>query len=314
MSIIPQVTRRSFLATSAAAGALSSVPASVHAAADMMGASQQIFSRFKLGSFEVTTLLDGERQAGNPQQIFGMNVDAEEFSDVSRANMIPSDKTQFYFTPTVVNTGKELVLFDTGLGESGNLRGALDAAGYKPEQIDVVVITHMHPDHIGGLMIDGKETFPNARYVAPSAEYDFWKKQSGQGRIGELFAAKVEPLSEKTSFIKDADSPVSGITAVSCHGHTPGHTAFMIEDGGKSVLLFADLANHYVWSLAYPDWEVKFDMDKAEAAKSRRKILGMLASDGIPCVGYHMPFPAVGYVQSADNGFKYIPASYQLKL
>ncbi|MEM7291274.1 MAG: MBL fold metallo-hydrolase, partial [Pseudomonadota bacterium] len=212
------------------------------------------------------------------------------------------------------NTGKELVLFDTGLGENGNIRGAMAAAGYTPEQVDVVVVTHMHPDHIGGLIIDGNPTFPNARYMISSAEYDFWSPKSGEGRIGELFKKKVEPLAEKFSFLTDGGSVASGITAVSCHGHTPGHTAFMIESDGKSILIASDLANHYVWSLAYPDWEVKFDMDKEAAAKSRRKILGMLAADKTPFIGYHMPFPAAGYVQTSGSGFKYVPASYQLKL
>ena len=160
MSIIPEITRRSFLTGSAAATAVSALPFSAHAAADMMGPSQAAFSRFKLGAFEVTTLLDGQRTAESPQSIFGMNVDESEFAEVSRANLIPADKTQFYFTPTIVNTGKELVLFDTGLGESGNIRGAMAEAGYTPEQVDVVIITHMHPDHIGGADTGRQADFP----------------------------------------------------------------------------------------------------------------------------------------------------------
>jgi glyoxylase-like metal-dependent hydrolase (beta-lactamase superfamily II) len=106
----------------------------------------------------------------------------------------------------------------------------------------------------------------------------------------------------------------SGITAMSAPGHTPGHTAYMIESGGKSLVIAADFANHYVWSLGYPDWEVKFDMDKAQAAATRRKVLDMLAADKIPFIGYHMPFPAVGYVETRGDGFQYVPASYQLIL
>ena len=101
---------------------------------------------------------------------------------------------------------------------------------------------------------------------------------------------------------------------MAAHGHTPGHTVYMIESDGKQLLLTADLANHYVWSLAYPDWEVRFDMDKEAAAASRRKVLGMLATDKIPFVGYHMPFPATGYVETRGSGFKYVPASYQLRM
>jgi glyoxylase-like metal-dependent hydrolase (beta-lactamase superfamily II) len=88
----------------------------------------------------------------------------------------------------------------------------------------------------------------------------------------------------------------------------------MIESEGKNLLLMADLANHYVWSLAHPDWEVRFDMDKAAAAATRRKVLGMLAADRVPMIGYHMPFPALGYVETRGDGFHYVPASYQMML
>ena len=94
-------------------------------------------------------------------------------------------------------------------------------------------------------------------------------------------------------------------------GHTPGHMAFMLESGGAQMLLMADAANHYVWSLAYPDWEVSFDADKAAAAATRRMLLGMAATDRIPLIGYHMPFPAAGYVEARGEGFHYVPVSYQ---
>ena len=237
-----------------------------------------------------------------------MNVSADEFAKVSDENFIPADKAQFYFTPTVVNAGAELILFDTGLNADG-ITGALASGGYTPDQIDVVVLTHMHGDHIGGLMKDGAATFPNARYVTASTEFDHWN-----GTDNERFDGNVKPLAEQMTFIEDGGSVASGVTAMSAHGHTPGHTAYMIESDGKSVLLAADFANHYVWSLGYPDWEVRFDMDKAAAAATRRKLLGMLAAEKIPFVGYHMPFPAVGYVETRDDGFRYVPASYQLAL
>ena len=314
MTLISEITRRSLVAGTAALGASSALPGSAFAKADLAPPGGGIFSRVKVGSFDVTTLLDGERTVDGAQNIFGMNVSAEEFAKVSAENLIPADKAQFFFTPTVVNTGNELVLFDTGLGESGNIKGALAAAGYTPEQIDVVVITHMHPDHIGGLILDGKPTFPNARYVTGSTEYDFWASKNGEGRIPELMTKKVTPIADQFTFVKGGDAIASGLTAMETFGHTPGHMAYMIESDGEQIALLADMTNHYVWSLAYPDWEVKFDMDKSAAAATRRKILGMLATDKIPFIGYHMPFPATGYVEASGNGFKYIPTSYQLKL
>lgn len=310
-----KITRRAAMLTGAAlplAAGLSTVsgrPAA--AAAEMMGAGGPAFARMKLGGFEVTTLLDGNRTVENPQEIFGMNASPEEFAEVSAANFIPTDKAQFFFTPTVVNTGSELVLFDTGLG-AGGIAKALGDAGYTPDQIDVVVLTHMHPDHIGGMMTEGAATFPNARYVTASTEYDFWSKMEAGNRVGDMVAANVTPMAEKMSFLEDGGSVVSGITAMAAHGHTPGHTTYMLESDGQQLLLIGDAANHYVWSLGYPDWEVRFDMDKAAAAATRRKIFGMLAADKVPFIGYHMPFPAVGFVEAKDSGFRYVPASYQM--
>ena len=114
--------------------------------------------------------------------------------------------------------------------------------------------------------------------------------------------------------IDPGGSPASGVTAVEAFGHTPGHLTYMIESQGRQLLIAADFANHYVWSLAYPNWEVRFDMDKSAAAATRVKLLDMMAADRIPFVGYHMPWPAVGYVDKHDGGYRYVPESYQLSL
>ena len=263
----------------------------------------------KLGDLEITTLLAGSRVAENPQSIFGMNVSADEFATVSEANLLPVDKTRFYFNPSVVRSGSDVILFDTGLNQKGIL-GALEQAGLNADDITVVVITHMHGDHIGGLVgEDGSAPFPNARLVTGQAEFDAWSKTDN-----ERFAKVVKPMAEKFEFIGDGASVVSGITSMAAHGHTPGHMIYMLESQGKQLVIASDTANHYVWSLAYPDWEVKFDMDKTAAAATRRKVFGMLAADKVPFLGYHMPFPGVGFVTPRDNGFQYVPVSYQLAL
>ena len=277
-------------------------------AADAAPANSNVHTA-KLGEFELTTLLAGSRVAENPQPIFGMNVSADEFAAASDANFLPVDKTRFYFNPSVVRTGSDVVLFDTGLNQKGIL-GALEQAGLTAADITVVVITHMHGDHIGGLIgEDGSETFPNARLVTGQAEFDAWSKTDN-----ERFAQVIKPMAEKFDFIGDGASVVSGITSMAAFGHTPGHMIYMLESQGKQLVIAADTANHYVWSLAYPDWEVKFDMDKAAAAATRRNVFGMLAADKIPFLGYHMPFPGVGFVAPRDNGFQYVPVSYQLAL
>ncbi len=302
-----KLSRRAALAMGAAAP-FAGLATQATAKADMKGADFAKHRRFMLGDFEVTTLLAGTATREEPQTIFGMNVSAEEFAAASEEAFIPADKVQFFFTPTVVNTGSELVLFDTGLNPQG-ITGALAAAGYTPDQVDTVVITHMHGDHVGGLMGDAGATFANAKYITGSAEHNHWS-----GADSDAFKGKVQPLNDQFTFLDDGGSVASGITAMAAFGHTPGHMTYMLESGGQQLVLIADLANHPVWSLAKPDWEVRFDMDKAAAAAARRQVLGMLAADRIPMIGYHMPFPAVGYVAAKDDGFEYVPMSYQMML
>lgn len=302
------MTRRQALVASAAVPAAALATGRADAAAEMKGSSMAKYNRFVLGDFEVTTLLVGSMPREEIQTIFGMNVSPEEFAKVSDENFIPADKSQFFFTPTLINTGSEVILFDTGLNAEGT-GAALAEAGYSPDQVDKVVITHMHGDHIGGLMTDDTETFANAAYMTGAAENNHWA-----GAENERYEQKMRPLVEKFAFLDDGNDVASGITSMAAFGHTPGHMTYRIESGGKSLLLFADLANHPVWSLGYPDWEVRFDMDKAAAAASRRKVLGMLAAEKIPFIGYHMPFPAVGFVETRGDGFRYVPTSYQLML
>ncbi|WP_243612628.1 MBL fold metallo-hydrolase [Shimia aestuarii] len=304
----PHINRRSVLLGGAALPLAAATASPALAAAEMMGVGTTRFNRVKLGGFEVTTLLAGTRTVPNPQTIFGMNVDADTFAAASAKANIPTDAAQFFFTPTVVNTGSELILIDTGLNPAG-ITAALETAGYRPDQIDTVVITHMHGDHVGGLMGDGGETFAGAKYVTGAAEFDAWDMAGN-----DTFEAKVRPLEDKIAMIKGGDAVASGVTAIEAFGHTPGHMAYMLESEGKQLVLGADFANHYVWSLAHPDWEVKFDRDKEAAAATRRKMLSMMAGSEIPFVGYHMPWPGIGYVETRGDGYHYVPASYQLML
>ncbi|QYX57724.1 MBL fold metallo-hydrolase [Roseovarius sp. SCSIO 43702] len=298
------LTRRRLLGTAAALPLASAA----QAAAPLMGVAEPRFHRVTLGDMDVTTILAGTRTMSDPHSIFGLNVDEATFAQASEAANIPTDEARGYFTPTVVNTGDELVLFDTGLDGPGTVE-ALSAAGYAPDQVDLVVITHMHGDHIGGLMTDGAPTFTNARYATGSVEFDAWS-----GRENEGFETRVRPLADRMTMLADGDSVARGITAQAAFGHTPGHMVFTVQAGGQTLLIAADFANHYVWSLAHPDWEVKYDMDKQAAAATRRRLLDRLAADRTPFVGYHMPFPALGYVERAGDGFSYVPQSYQLTL
>lgn len=289
----------------------------------MLGSTKPTVYRYKLGGYEITNILDGAIQLDGPHPIFGANQTPEAVAKLAAENFLPATRMAISFAPVVINTGAELILFDTGNGASrrpdaGSLRMMLGSAGYTPEQIDVVVLTHFHPDHIGGLMEDGKPAFPNARYVTGAKEYDFWSpadKATGKTeRVGKMVQANVVPFAEKMTFLEDNQSVVSGITAVDAGGHTPGHLAFHVESEGKRLMITADTANHYIMSLQRPDWEVAFDMNKKNAAESRKEIFGMIAADKIPFTGYHMPFPNVGYVEPMGTGFRYVPAGYQMDL
>jgi glyoxylase-like metal-dependent hydrolase (beta-lactamase superfamily II) len=294
-----------------------------HATAPMLGAAKPTVYRYKLGGYEITNILDGAIQLDGPHPIFGADQTPEAVAKLAAENFLPATRMAISFAPVVINTGAELILFDTGNGagrrpNAGSLRMMLGSAGYTPEQIDVVVLTHFHPDHIGGLMEDGKPAFPNARYVTGAQEYNFWSpadKATGKTeRVGKMVQANVVPFAEKMTFLEDNQSVVSGITAVDADGHTPGHLAFHVESEGKRLRITADTANHYIMSLQRPDWEVSFDMNKKKAAASRKEIFGMIAADKIPFTGYHMPFPNVGYVEPMGTGFRYVPAGYQMDL
>ncbi|WP_425088368.1 MBL fold metallo-hydrolase [Stappia sp.] len=317
------LSRRAVLAgaatTTLAAPAILTSATPSFAEAPLMGASSATFNRIKLGEFEITTLLDGQRGSDGPHPIFGQNQEADAVAALMEENFLPPTRTEFVFTPVVVNTGSELVLFDTGLGgDAGSLTQQLAAAGYTPEQIDIVVITHMHPDHIGGLMTSGTPTFPNARYVTGQAEYDFWsgedKLTGPTERVAKLVQSNVTPMADKMTFIGDGADVVTGITGMDTSGHTPGHMSYHIESAGQRLLIWGDVANHFVASIQRPDWHVRFDMDKEKAAATRKRVFDMVSADKVPVTGYHMPFPAIGYIDTRGGGYRWLPASYQFKV
>lgn len=280
--------------------------------------------RFKLGKFEVLVVKDGARASGKPQETFGTNQTPEAVGELLEENFLPADNFVNSFAPVLVNTGSEVILFDTGLGEGGRANGlgrlseGLTAAGYKREDVTIVVLTHMHGDHIGGLMEGGEPAYPNARYVTGQAEYDFWVDPARAGTPAEnghkSVLANVKPLANNMTFIADGADVVGGVTAMAAFGHSPGHMIYRLESEGRQLVLTADTANHFVLSLQRPDWEVRFDMDKAAAAATRKRVFDMIATDRLAFLGYHMPFPAVGYVERLDGGYRFVPKSYQFDI
>lgn len=278
----------------------------------------------KLGDFTVTVISDGIRVAENPNETFGIDQPKDAVAALLEQNFLPSDKFANGFSPVVVDTGSAVVLFDTGFGEAGREAGngqlikGLADAGYSPDSITHVVLTHMHGDHIGGLMEGGKPAFPKAAIIAGEVEYAFWTDPARAGTPAEgnqkAVMASVVPLKDKITFIKEGAKVVPGITGIEAFGHSPGHMIFRVSSAGKDLMLTADTANHYVLSLQKPDWQVRFDMDKDKATATRRKVFDMIAAERLPFIGYHMPYPSLGYVEKAGEGYRFIPASYQFYL
>ncbi len=300
------------------------------ATAPRLGRSQPTHYRFELGGFEVTTISDSGAMLDGPWPIVGEDRPPGEVERLMRQSLLPEKKFQPGFTPALVNTGKELILFDAGNGahgfvprpSGGWLAAQLGPAGFAPEQVDVVVLTHGHPDHVGGLMEDGKPLFPRARYVMGEVEYDFWSSkdhlsappEGNEYKTGKLFQANVAPLASRMSFLKPGGEVAPGIRAIAAYGHTPGHLAFHLDSQGKRLLLWGDCAHHEVASLARPDWHAFFDIDKEKGAATRKRIFAMAAAERLPVVGYHTSFPSLGFVERQKEGYRWLPVSYQLNL
>ena len=292
--------------------------------AAMQGALTATVNRFQVGSYEVTTILDGMVLRDTVKPPLCMDLSDDEIGALATANNLPADRFEHPFVPTLVNTGSELVLFDVGFGTKGPtdgvglLRARMAEAGYTPEDVDLVVFTHVHPDHILGVTIDGKPAFPNARYAISQVEFDSWNSGVGipESRTAnrKMFLDLIVPLADQMTFLSPGDAVAPGISAVEAFGHSPGHMMFMVEDGEKHVLIWGDLAVHYVFSLQVPEAQVFFDDDPEKATATRKRVLDMVATDGIPVIGHHMPFPSLGFVERAGSSYRWVPASYQMRV
>ena len=322
---MPTVTRRALLAGTAVAAIAAGADPAVAAAPPADKQSPAIY-RYKIGSYELTALYDGIWY----RPITDKFIRNAPFADVEHAldaAFMPHDKLATPFTALVVNTGKKLVLIDTGTGgqisaTAGELRDNLIAAGIDPNAVDAIVISHFHPDHINGIKDkDNKLIFPNAEIMVPAPEWAFWMDDANLNAA----PADLKPtflnqrrifadIAKQVTHYEPGKEVTPGIVTLPAPGHTPGHTVFAVHSGNQSLLVLSDTAQHPAVFARHPNWEAAFDVDGPEAVATRKKIFDRAAADRMLITGYHFPFPACGHLIKTATGYEHVPIEWQTGL
>jgi glyoxylase-like metal-dependent hydrolase (beta-lactamase superfamily II) len=324
------LTRRSLLTTAAGAGVATVLPAittPARAAAPPAGKQAPGFYRYKVGDYELTQISDGGRTFPMPDG-FVRNVPKEQALAAAEAAYMPKGQVRVPFNPVVINTGSKLVLIDTGfppgaVPTAGLCQANLAAAGIDAKAIDIVVLSHLHPDHINGVKTaDGALAFPNAEIKAPAPDWAFWMSDDNMSKAATdmmkgYFANTRKVLSDiagKVTRYEWGKEVAPGITAIDASGHTPGHTAFAVASGSGRVLVQSDVTNIPELFLRNPDWHVAFDIDPDKAVTTRRKFYDMAAAEKALIAGFHFAFPSLGYVEKDGAGYRLVPVAWNAVL
>jgi glyoxylase-like metal-dependent hydrolase (beta-lactamase superfamily II) len=319
------LSRRTLLAGTAAAAAAAAigVPSKpTRAAAPLSGKQAPGFYRYKVGSYEITAINDG-------WWLLDLNanfVPNAQLADVQKAFAeanVPPNKYAIPFTSLVVNTGSKLVLLDTGTGgrhvpTTGTWSDNFAAAGFKPDQVDIIAISHFHPDHINGIWTkDDKIAFPNAEIMVPAPEFAHWMDDGRMNQAPQAAQATwkntrrvMTPIAGKVTRFDPGKEIAPGVTSIAAYGHTPGHTAFAIASGNQSLLAISDSTNHPALFVRNPDWQFMFDTDRAMAVENRKRLLDRAAADKMQVAGFHWPFPATGFVVKEGSGYRLHPVAW----
>jgi glyoxylase-like metal-dependent hydrolase (beta-lactamase superfamily II) len=333
------LTRRSLFRTGAGLAVAATAapllnPASARAEDAGQAGAQPVngdgFYRFKIGDFQATVISDGYGQIP-VWPTFAMNASEAELAPVLKANFMQL-AIQITNNMLVVDTGRERILVDTGWGEKlgpsfGNfpaLAANLRRAGITPESIDLVVISHGHLDHIGGLVTkSGAPAFPKAQFVFVDTEWNYWTGSRYESEVnrssmpdpfkkGTIAAARenLPPIADRSRFVKQGGEITTGVHYVAAPGHSPSHASILFTSGTEQFMHMGDIAHNPVTSLQHPDWTPVFDYEPAQAIKSRTTILDRVATDRVMAMGYHFPFPAIGHVVRRDTAYRWEAAQW----
>ena len=278
------------------------------------------YYRMMLGDFEITALSDGA---------FAIRVDTLMSKPELVRDILARDHEGVPLETSVnaflINTGERLVLVDTGTGQKqpaavGRLLLNLRASGYRPDQVDAVLLTHMHGDHDGGLTTDGHRVFANAVVYVNKRELAYWLNPTGhkytaeqRKRISEAQHRTMDPYIKagRVKTFAGATEIFPGIRTVPAYGHTPGHTAYMVESQGQRLLLWGDIVHCAEVQFAHPTVTIAYDSDPAQAAATRLKLMAQAASQGYLVGGAHISFPGLGHIRADKEGYTWIPVPYR---
>ena len=290
------------------------------------------FYRLMLGKFEVTALSDGTFDF--PVKDLLTNISPSDLEE-ALAKFFLTSPYQMSINGFLVNTGERLVLIDTGLGglpdkvvelqarfgksDYGHLSESLRAAGYRPEQIDDVYLTHLHPDHVGGAMQGTRRAFPNATVHVDKHDADYWLDPGNMAKHPEdpRFKAAVLSINEyikagRFQPFEGARELVPGIHALPAYGHTAGHTNYVVQSEGQTLVLWGDLMHVPSAQFAHPEVTIKYDSDPTAAAESRARMFKEAAREGYLVGAAHIPFPGLGHLRADGKGYVWVPVNYSL--